>query len=97
MSEESIDELEAKISLLERKIQEEPQRLLDEKNRLLNTMPASDEVIEQHFEHKHKVGVSRGEVQNIRISQARDGVLLLLFILGIISISIWIYNTFQAV
>ena len=96
-AEPSIDELEAQISELEKRIADEPRRIKEEKDRKLTTMPASDEVLEQYREKMHHIEVSRGEIQNIRLSQAKDGILLLFFLLAIISISFWIYNTFQAI
>lgn len=97
MSDLSIEELDAQITLLEQQIVNEPKRILEEQNRKMTTMPASDEIINRERERMHHIDVSRGELQNIRISQAKDGILLLFFLLGIISLSFWIYNTLQAV
>lgn len=96
MPEQSLQDLEAQISALEQKIANEPERILAEAERKRTTMPASDEALEQHRERMHQVEVSRKEVSNIRITQAKDGTLLLFFVLAIVSLSYWIYNAYQA-
>lgn len=97
MSDEpTIEELEAHIAMLEEKIADEPRRIKEEQDRKLTMMPASDEIVQRERERTHRIEVTRGEVQNIRVTQAKDGVLLLFFLLGIVAIGFWIYNALQA-
>ncbi len=96
MSDYSLEELDAQMAALEAKIAYEPQRILKERENKITTMPASDEVLDRERERMHEVGVSRREVENIRISQAKDGILLLFFLLAIAGFTFWIFSSFQS-
>jgi len=98
----SIEELEAQIAALEKKIADEPRRLLDEKKRKqkmeeerLAIMPPSDEVLKQRREKMHKVEMTRGEASNARMDQAKDGVLLVLLLAAIGMMGFWLYSALR--
>ena len=100
----SIEDLEAQIAALEKKIADEPKRLRQEQERKrlaeeerLATMPPSDEVITQRREKMHKVEMTRGEASNARMDQAKDGILLILLIAAIGMMGFWLYSALQAV
>ena len=97
MADPTIEELEAQIAQIEKYILNEPKRIQEERDRKLRTMPPSDEVVSQHHEHLHNLDLTRSEKQNIRITQAKDGLILFLGVIGIVALSLWIYNSLQAV
>lgn len=98
MPSQSIEELEAEIASLEKKLLREPIRQKEEEVRKLTTMPASDELLEQQREKMHSLDLlSKGEVHNTRISQGKDLVLLIFFLLALVSIVGWILSSLQQV
>ena len=92
-----IEDLEAQIAALEREIAERPKRMQEEFEQRMCTIPASDEVLHQQRERVHELDLTKNQVRNIRISQTKDGALLILIIVAIIAASFWIYNALQAV
>ena len=90
-----VSDIEAQIAALEKRIADEPRRILEAENRRRNTIPASDELREQLRDKTYEANLTRNQVRNIRVSQSKDGTLLILFVFAMIAIAGWIFRTLE--
>ncbi len=92
---DSLNDIEAQIAALEKRIADEPRRIIEAENRRINTIPASDELRDQIRDKTYEASLTRNQIKNIRASQTKDGTLLILFIFAMISIAGWIFKTLE--
>ena len=92
---DNLNDIEAQIAALEKRIADEPRRILEAENRRRNTIPASDELRDQIRDKTYEASLTRNQIKNIRVSQTKDGTLLILFIFAMISIAGWIFRTLE--
>jgi len=90
-------QLLARISELERFIEEAPQRIRREIEDEMTTMPAPDDLDDRRRERKLRARLTRGEIRNERRYQTRSTFLLVLLLTAIAALSSWICTVLQAV
>ena len=88
-------ELRAQIEELQDFVEHGPERELQAAEERMRTLPPPTEVQERLREKQFMEKLSRGELKNEKRNQAKSGLLLLLLILAIASISYWVYQTIQ--
>ncbi len=92
---EEEDHLSQKIDDLRQFIEEAPQKLQEEIENQRNEMPAPDDLQDRIRERKFQEQLSRGEIKNERRHQARSGLLFLLMLIAIVSLSWWTWSRLQ--
>ena len=97
-----INDIDAQIAALEKRIADEPRRLQEQQERMkqmeldkIATIPPSDEVINRRRETMHKVDMTHGERNNARKEQAKDIVFLILCLCAIGALGWWLYSALK--
>ncbi len=85
-------ELQNKIKEMKNFLEEAPAKLKQAEQDRMQTLPAPDEISERRREKEFFDRLSRGELKNERRHQAKNGVLLVLLLIAIVSMSLWIYR-----
>jgi len=103
MAKHSLDELDAEIAAIEQQIADEPRRLREEQARQeriamekRSTLPPSADLIDRAREKKYRANLTKGETHNARVGQAKDAVLLVMIVMGIIGVAAWLFSALQS-
>ncbi len=85
-------ELQDKIKGIQSFLEEAPAKLKQAEQDRMQTLPAPDEISERRREKEFFDRLSRGELKNERRHQTKNGVLLVLLLIAIVSVSLWLYS-----
>lgn len=85
-------ELQNKIREMQSFLEQAPAQHKQAEQDRMQTLPAPDEISERRREKEFFDRLSRGELKNELRHQAKNGVLLVLLVIAIVSMSLWIYR-----
>ncbi len=86
------EEVKNEIESLRDFIENEPTKRREAEIERMQTLPAPDEIVTVRREKAFFDRLSRGELKNEHRHQAKNGLLFIVLVIAIFSVSLWIYR-----
>ena len=86
------EEVKNEIESLRDFLENEPTKRREAETERMQTLPAPDEIVTVRREKAFFDRLSRGELKNEHRHQAKNGLLFIVLVIAIFSVSLWIYR-----